>query len=86
MQPVPLYPVQPFAFNSKNVRWVGTVQSAVSDVWMCPIRLKAVLTAPKDTEIVNKLYPIGEASSSKPCCQVKSAEGFHSLLQGWKGA
>lgn len=40
---------------------IGAMQSVISDVWMYPIRLKAVFTVPKDTEIVNKFYSMVEA-------------------------
>lgn len=40
---------------------IGAEQSAACDVRMTTIRLKVVLTVAKNYELVNKLYPLGEA-------------------------
>lgn len=48
---------------------VGTEQSGTSDAWMNPIRLKVDFTVPKDSENVNKPYPMGEARQCQHCIQ-----------------
>lgn len=62
---------------------VGNEWSGSNDVWVNSIRFKAAFTLPKDVEIVNKRYPMGETCEYQA---KESAKTFDSFSQHWNWA